>query len=143
MLGFGHKNDDIGQATSSGLGTEMTSPGAVTRADSADHAIVLHARLGRALMGSVVGAALGAAGVAFQTLVRNPLADPYVLGVSSGAAVGAGLAIAFASATSTALVGPAAFAILTMPAPRSGCQSRYPSGHSSATTAPERLPATP
>jgi iron complex transport system permease protein len=93
-----------------GVGVEPIDWAAVTRPDSADHAIVLHARLGRALMGTVVGAALGAAGVAFQTLVRNPLADPYVLGVSSGASVGAGLAIAFAGGAGTALVGPAAFA---------------------------------
>jgi len=48
--------------------------------------------------------------VGFQTLVRNPLADPYVLGVSSGAAVGAVLAIAFAGVAGTWLVGPCAFA---------------------------------
>src|ERR1043165_1836715 len=72
-----------------GVGVEGVDWGAALRAGTADHAIVVEARLGRALLGSVVGAALGVAGVAFQTLVRNPLADPYVLGVSSGAAVGA------------------------------------------------------
>jgi iron complex transport system permease protein len=60
---------------------------------SPEHAIVFRVRLPRALLGATVGAALAAAGVTFQTLVRNPLADPYVLGVSSGAAVGAALAI--------------------------------------------------
>jgi iron complex transport system permease protein len=75
------------------LGVERIDWHAAWRADTADHTIVLRVRLGRALLGAVVGGALAAAGVTFQTLVRNPLADPYVLGVSSGAAVGAALAI--------------------------------------------------
>jgi iron complex transport system permease protein len=75
------------------LGVERIDWRAVWRPDTADHVIVLKVRLGRALLGAVVGSALAAAGVTFQTLVRNPLADPYVLGVSSGAAVGAALAI--------------------------------------------------
>lgn len=66
---------------------------AVTARDSPEHAIVFRVRLPRALLGATVGAALAVAGVTFQTLVRNPLADPYVLGVSAGAAVGAALAI--------------------------------------------------
>jgi iron complex transport system permease protein len=51
--------------------------------------IVLSLRLPRALLGCLVGGALSSSGVAFQALVRNPLADPYILGVSAGAAVGA------------------------------------------------------
>lgn len=97
-------------AIAAAAGVEGVDWAAAFRAGTADHAIVVEARLGRALLGSVVGAALGVAGVAFQTLVRNPLADPYVLGVSSGAAVGAGLAIALAGAAGTWLVGPCAFA---------------------------------
>src|SRR5687768_12052666 len=42
-------------------------------------------RLESVLISSVVGAALAAAGVAYQAILRNPLADPYLLGVSSGA----------------------------------------------------------
>ncbi len=75
------------------LGVERIDWRAVLWPDTTDHAIVVRVRLGRALLGAVVGAALAAAGVTFQTLVRNPLADPYVLGVSSGAATGAALAI--------------------------------------------------
>lgn len=75
------------------LGVERVDWAEVARPGSPDRAIVLQVRLGRALVGAVVGGALAAAGVTFQTLVRNPLADPYVLGVSSGAAVGAALAI--------------------------------------------------
>jgi iron complex transport system permease protein len=51
--------------------------------------IIFGIRLPRILFGIVVGAALAVAGAGFQALLRNPLADPYVLGVSSGAALGA------------------------------------------------------
>ncbi|MDP9794217.1 iron complex transport system permease protein [Catenuloplanes nepalensis] len=55
--------------------------------------IVWELRLPRALMAVVVGAGLAIAGAGMQTLVRNPLADPYLLGISSGASVGATAAI--------------------------------------------------
>jgi iron complex transport system permease protein len=55
--------------------------------------IVIDIRLPRILLGIIVGASLSVAGTGFQALLRNPLADPYVLGVSGGAAVGAILAI--------------------------------------------------
>lgn len=51
--------------------------------------VVLSLRLPRALLGAMAGGALAASGTAFQALLRNPLADPYILGVSGGAAVGA------------------------------------------------------
>lgn len=51
--------------------------------------IVWDARLPRTLLAAVVGSALAVIGASLQTLVRNPLADPYVLGVSSGASLGA------------------------------------------------------
>ena len=57
--------------------------------------IVLEQRLPRALLGGLVGAALGMAGTGFQAILRNPLADPYTLGVASGSAVGAVIAISF------------------------------------------------
>jgi iron complex transport system permease protein len=50
-------------------------------------------RLPRALTATLVGAALGVAGLQMQTLFRNALADPYVLGVSSGASLGVGLVV--------------------------------------------------
>jgi iron complex transport system permease protein len=55
--------------------------------------IVVDIRLPRILLAIVVGASLSVAGASFQALLRNPLADPYVLGVSSGAAVGSILAL--------------------------------------------------
>ncbi|OHU07205.1 FecCD family ABC transporter permease [Mycobacterium syngnathidarum] len=51
--------------------------------------IVIDARLPRVVLGAVVGAGLAACGMALQAVVRNPLADPMLLGVSSGASVGA------------------------------------------------------
>jgi iron complex transport system permease protein len=63
--------------------------------DNADAQIFFIARLPRVLAAALVGAALAAAGVVFQALLRNPLATPDTLGVSSGAALGAMLAITF------------------------------------------------
>jgi iron complex transport system permease protein len=60
--------------------------------------IMVDIRLPRILLGIVVGAALSVAGAGFQALLRNPLADPYVLGVSSGSALGAILALVAAPA---------------------------------------------
>jgi len=59
-----------------------------------DALILFEARLPRVVLGAIAGAGLGAAGAALQALLRNPLADPYVLGTSGGAALGATLAIA-------------------------------------------------
>ena len=50
-------------------------------------------RLPRVLMGALVGAVLSVCGAAYQSIFRNPLTDPYVLGVSSGASLGAAVAI--------------------------------------------------
>jgi iron complex transport system permease protein len=55
--------------------------------------ILLSIRLPRLLLAIIVGAGLSVAGVVFQALLRNPLAEPYVLGISSGGTVGAILAI--------------------------------------------------
>ncbi|HSB44942.1 MAG TPA: iron ABC transporter permease [Nitrospira sp.] len=57
--------------------------------------IMVQIRFPRVLMGFLVGASLAAVGVTLQALLRNPLADPYVLGVSSGSALGVSLAILF------------------------------------------------
>lgn len=63
--------------------------------DAIGRTILLELRLPRALLGIVIGAALGLAGAALQGYLRNPLADPGTLGVSSTAALGAVLSIFF------------------------------------------------
>jgi|YelNatPaOPRAMG01_1025707.scaffolds.fasta_scaffold94779_2 iron complex transport system permease protein len=62
---------------------------------STEEVIVLQVRLPRVLAAAIVGIALAVAGVVLQGLLRNPMADPYVIGISSGAGLGASLAIAF------------------------------------------------
>src|SRR5262245_37656468 len=61
--------------------------------DNADHVLVLTLRLPRTVIGLLAGAALGLAGTMMQGLARNPLADPGILGVNSGAALGVVIAI--------------------------------------------------
>lgn len=61
----------------------------------AQDSIVWQVRTPRVLLGAVVGAGLAIAGVALQALVRNVLADPYILGVTSGASTGAAATILF------------------------------------------------
>lgn len=82
-------------------GSHASPPG-----DSIAHSIVWHLRLPRALLAVLIGGGLGAAGAAFQGLFRNPLADPYTVGASSGAALGATLAIAFRWSEGGAGFGP-------------------------------------
>lgn len=55
--------------------------------------IILNLRLPRVLLASLVGAGLSVVGASFQSIFKNPMADPYILGVSSGAAFGATLTI--------------------------------------------------
>jgi iron complex transport system permease protein len=70
--------------------------------------ILLQVRLPRVLLAFMIGACLAAVGVALQALLRNPLADPYVLGISSGAALGAALAMLLG-------VGVTAMAVSSLP----------------------------
>jgi iron complex transport system permease protein len=65
-------------------------------ADNAEAQIFFIARLPRTLAGALVGSTLAASGVVFQGLLRNPLATPFTLGVSAGAALGAMVVITFA-----------------------------------------------
>ena len=68
---------------------------AVPFSDNTDAQIFFIARLPRTLAGALVGSMLASAGVVFQGLLRNPLATPFTLGVSTGAALGAILALTF------------------------------------------------
>ena len=74
--------------------------------------IVLRVRLPRVLLAAGVGACLAVAGALFQALLRNPLADPFILGVSGGAALGgiAVMTLGAAVGLGYAAVAPAAFA---------------------------------
>lgn len=67
--------------------------------------IVREVRLPRVVLAAVVGAALALAGAAFQGLLRNPLADPFILGTSSGAALAATLFIALGASLGASSVG--------------------------------------
>ncbi len=58
-----------------------------------DETIIFQIRLPRVVGGALVGAALATAGVLFQGLLRNPMADPYIIGTSAGAALGATIAM--------------------------------------------------
>jgi len=80
--------------------------------DATDFVIFWHIRLPRVLLALAAGGALAASGLAFQTLFRNPLAEPYTLGVASGAALGAVTAIelgAGAGVLGLSIVGGASF----------------------------------
>ncbi|MFN9849781.1 MAG: FecCD family ABC transporter permease [Alphaproteobacteria bacterium] len=83
---------------------------ALTDLSSGAHEVVFNIRLPRTVAALVVGAALGLAGAVMQGLLRNPLADPGVLGVSGGAGLGAALAISLGLAASPGLIEVSAMA---------------------------------
>lgn len=74
------------------LGSERIS---VFEMDQVERAIFFDIRVPRVLLAACVGASLAVAGAALQSLLRNPLAEPYLLGVSNGAALGTMLAFVF------------------------------------------------
>jgi len=65
-----------------------------------DAAILFHVRLPRCLMAAIVGAALAAAGVTFQSMLKNPLATPYTLGISGGSSLAAVIILVYAGSLS-------------------------------------------
>jgi iron complex transport system permease protein len=78
------------------VGTERVSLGkafAHTDGVNSDYEILFRIRLPRVILAAIVGAALACSGVVLQALLRNPLADPYILGISSGAGLGAMIAV--------------------------------------------------
>jgi iron complex transport system permease protein len=70
-----------------------------------ERAILVDVRLPRVLLAALLGGALSMAGVVFQALLRNPLADPYILGVSGGASIGGVLALLFGLGGTGAMLG--------------------------------------
>lgn len=77
--------------------------------DATARTILLSIRLPRVLLAAAIGATLAVAGVTFQTLLRNALADPFILGVSGGAAAGAAIATALRLARFPGVVPMVAF----------------------------------
>ena len=105
----------LGAILSLGVGAVSLEPGRVydalfsrsdPGADPADVAIVWDLRLARIILGILIGGGLAVAGAAFQGLFRNPLADPFVVGASGGAALGATLAITFGMSWGAGGFGP-------------------------------------
>lgn len=95
-----------------GLGAAYVTPGTVAQIlghhllglpeagwRATEEAIVWKVRLPRVLLGALVGAGLAVTGMALQAMVRNMLADPYLLGINSGASSGAAAAILFGAGT--------------------------------------------
>lgn len=99
-----------------GVGHVPLTPGEIMgallgRGDPARIQIVRQIRLPRALLGVLVGGGLAISGSVFQALLRNPLAEPYILGISGGAAAGAVLALALGISAAASFTLPlAAFA---------------------------------
>jgi iron complex transport system permease protein len=83
----------------SGLGVRDVITALTGGGDATSRLILFDVRLARVLLAGCVGAALSVAGCAYQAVLRNPLADPYILGISGGAALGAVIFIAAAPAT--------------------------------------------
>lgn len=93
---------------------------------SGDESIIILVRLPRVLLALLVGASLAVAGVAAQAIFKNPMADPYILGVSSGASVGAafvivlGFSVFAGSVQAGAFVGAMLAAVLVFTIARTG-----------------------
>jgi iron complex transport system permease protein len=96
------------------VGSVTIPPGAVVSIllgetpERASWAVIVHdVRLPRAITAALSGAALGIAGLQMQTLLRNPLADPFALGITSGASLGVAIAVLGAGSAAGALLGGA------------------------------------
>ncbi|MGC4000938.1 MAG: iron ABC transporter permease [Anaeromyxobacter sp.] len=91
----------VALAISCALGPQPISLAAAFRGVDPDAAILWGLRLPRAVLAALVGCALSAAGTALQALLRNPLAEPFVLGVSGGAALGGAMVLVAAAGLAT------------------------------------------
>ena len=103
-LGLALVSLSIGPA---GLGMDRVLGAFTGHADAIDRAIIIDLRLPRVLLALVVGAMLGMAGAALQGYLRNPLAEPAVLGASNMAALGAVIALYFGFSNTFVLALPA------------------------------------
>ena len=93
------------------IGARLHLPGVVSPLSPTEETIVWELRLPRVVLAALVGGMLSLAGATYQGVFRNPLVDPYLLGVAAGAGLGATLAIAYLPRTLDAheIVPPAAF----------------------------------
>lgn len=96
-IGLGTVSIPLDQVVTILLGNEPTNPNWAT--------IVEGVRLPRAITAALSGAALGIAGLQMQTLLRNPLADPFALGITSGASLGVAVVVLGAGGAAAALLG--------------------------------------
>lgn len=106
-LTFGQIDVPVGKALAV-IGSQLNLPG-FTEADYSREqlAVIWYIRLPRMLVGVLVGAALGISGAVMQGIFSNPLADPGLIGISSGAATGAVLSIALGAASGSMFAMPA------------------------------------
>ena len=96
------------------LGEQPLSLPEVLTEGSTARSILLSIRLPRVALAALVGASLAASGCALQALTRNPLADPFVLGVSGGSALGATVALALGLSAFTLLPGLSATSLFAL-----------------------------
>jgi iron complex transport system permease protein len=75
--------------TKSGIRSVFSALFSTAESDSVLHSIVWRIRFPRVLLATIVGATLSLGGLVFQALLRNPLAEPFILGISGGSAIGA------------------------------------------------------
>ena len=75
--------------TKSGIRSVFSALFSMEESDSVLHSIIWRIRLPRVLLATIVGATLSLGGLVFQALLRNPLAEPFILGISGGSAIGA------------------------------------------------------
>jgi len=100
----------VALAVSCAFGAQPISVAGALGGLEPDRTILLELRIPRAALAAIVGASLAGAGVALQALLRNPLAEPFVLGVSGGAALG-GTVIILAATIAVRAFGPGAAAL--------------------------------
>ena len=77
------------------IGARLHVPGVSSSLSPTDNAILWDLRMPRVVLAALVGGMLALSGATYQGVFRNPLADPYLLGVAAGAGLGATLAIAY------------------------------------------------
>jgi iron complex transport system permease protein len=84
------------------LGSVLNGPGN-SAGTNTDYDIYVRVRIPRIILAALVGAALAASGVVLQAILRNPLAEPYILGISSGAALGVITAVMLGTSITTSI----------------------------------------